>query len=105
MRGMAYEEDGLHLFGPPRTFTACKAVILGGTVDSRLSDSEEKIAKPNVRWGHVSFHQLQRVSDETMGSVNFLDEVMEEGEVCRASDQALCWRRPLMRNCRRSCVR
>ena len=71
---------------------ALKAGALGDAVDSRLSAPEGVIANLHVTWGHTSAQQLRRVmvdSDkDAMGLVTYVDEVLEQCGVCRASDKA-----------------
>ena len=58
--GSPVAEDGLYQFGPPSTFSACKAAALGDALDPSASGTGRIVMKLHVNWGHVSARQLKR---------------------------------------------
>ena len=58
---LPYTEDGLYQFDPPRTFSACKVVTMGDTLDGRLSGPNKIVMKLHVISGHASAQLLRRV--------------------------------------------
>ena len=85
-------EDGLYRFGPPHTFSARRAVTLGGAMDGNLPDRRKLIGKLHVNWGHASAQQSSRLSVNLDGanphSANSVGEVLEQRDVCRSFDTA-----------------
>ena len=51
-------ERRLYRFEPPRTFSACKALTLGGAMDGCPSDPGKIILEMHVRWVRASAQQL-----------------------------------------------
>ena len=87
-----YERGGLCRFEPPHTFPACEAGTLGGAVYGNLSVPKEVTVKLHVNWCHTSAQQWRRLlagsNGDSMHLVNYVDEVLEQCEVCRAMDKA-----------------
>ena len=85
-------DDELNRFEPPHTSPACKAFTLGGVRDRCLSKPKKIIKKSYVKWVHASAQQIERVLVDSDGGngrpVNYADEALEDGEVCRAFDNA-----------------
>ena len=68
-----YEEDGLYRFEPPHTFSACRAVTLGGAMDGRPPDPEKIILKLSAKWVRASAQQLRRaLAVSNFGMVSLL---------------------------------
>ena len=85
-------EDGPRSFDHPHAFSACRGVTLVGAMYGRLSDPGNISVGLFVTWGHASAQQLKRVltdSDEgSMHLVNYVDEVPQQCDLSRASDNA-----------------
>ena len=84
---LPFSGDGLYRFESLRTFSACKAVVLGDAMGGRLPGPEKSIIKSRANWGHASATQLRRVLVDSEGgnmhSVNSAGEVLEQCDVCR----------------------
>ena len=81
-------ENGSYQFDPPRTFSACKAVTLGDSLDGCSSDPKKIVVKLHLNRGHVSAHQFKWVSADSDGdnphSLTCVDAYSGQCEVCRA---------------------
>ena len=87
-----FSDDGMCCFGPPQTFSACKAATLRGAMCGCLPDPKKIIAELHVNWENAATQRLKRVLVDPNGGkmhlVNCAGEVPEHCEVCRASDKA-----------------
>ena len=85
-------ERGLLRFVPPRDFSACTGVTPGAARGDSISDPGEIIAEYHVNWGHVSTSQLKRLLVDSEGGnsylANFVDDVAEHCDVCKALEKA-----------------
>ena len=85
-------DDGLLRFDPPKDFSACTDVTLGGACDGSTSDPRKASMKLRANWGHASAHQLKRALMDSEGDnsrlANYVDEVLEHCETFRAFDKA-----------------
>ena len=61
-------------------------------MDSRLSGTAEIITKLHVDWGHASAHQSERLlvdsTRELCGLGSYVDEGLEQCEICCVLDKA-----------------
>ena len=85
-------ESGLLRFVPPKEFSTCAAATSGDARGDSISDPKQIIMKSGVNWGHASASQLKRALVDSDGGnshlVNFAGDVLDQCDVCRASDQA-----------------
>ena len=79
---LLYTQDRLYQFGPPRTFSASKAVTLRDALDGCPSDPQNIARKLHVNYGHASAQQLERVPVDSGGDymrvLTCVDEVLEQ---------------------------
>ena len=73
-------------------FSSCKALTLGDAMEGCLSDPEKITLKLRVNWGPASAQQLTKAlvdSDaNNMHSAHYVDEALEQSDVCRPFDEA-----------------
>ena len=83
---------GVYRFKPLRTFSACTAVTLRGSMDGCPSGRNEIVMRLQVNRGRTSAQQVKRVwvepDRENMHLLTRVDDVSEQLEVCRAFDKA-----------------